>query len=1245
MGWSGSITSSTPVNSSITLTSDTSIRGAYTVSQFTPGKAGIYKFQLYGSGGFDTAKLNPEGTHTIVNSLGGNGGYVEYYLLMTSTQNTSVYVGVGGPCSAAFISNKSGSSLREIMNGRAEPMYAIAGGGGGSSVINCDDWNGTGYNSYVHNGGAGGGASGENSYGGKYVAAGDGGSGGTASGIGTQGSVKGGVGYGGEQPDQLWGGGFGGLVGRGGDGLFGGNAGQGSLTDWGSGHGAEVTGGGGGASFIGTGFGYTFSYNGQTFTNSTTTGGGMGSDQNGKIVITLIMEANGTPTPPTSLWLNKTTADTLEETCYLSWNGASAGYLNRITGYNIYLNGALYQTISTSNTSYSNYQVKAPNSPNGSHTYTVATNVISTQDNTTTKTSAQSSSVVLQTTSRSEPTAPNTILINNANPCYIGNSGLSTLTLTWSGARPGIYNNISGYNIYKNGKFYATTTATSYNLLPQTDPSGTYTIYTLGSAGTNSAVSKGATVEYIAQPLAPVMKLFVPEVTARDIPLKWDAISAPIGSSVTYSIRYQLNGGITTEIIETSQTSYTFPISKIAVGKKFNIYVYTVAKASGNSYTLSPVTTINTGRVGVFNLPTSYSTFWKGIYDPASTLSGRQGHAYQSVTLIWAPATPAEASGTIYTYTLKCKVGSSAWNDIYTITKAPGDSDYSDNLTYSYSLANISSNTQVSFYVLVKDNYNTEVSTSEAAVIKLATPTLTDVTINNSYRKTALGFCALPTTNGLTDTLVYTVYFSHQEKEAQYGQGNVTNTSGIVSGLTYELKVEDGKNANTNTFLGALYESVITNKYPYPSGAVKIKIHYKSYPNCYIINTYNTTYNFLHEITSPPEITYIMPSEHSTYCNPLDEVSYSFTPIGWTDAAGETNGATITYTMTANEIVGLTNPQSPNTKYITTMPSSFLVDNVITYTLTTRIAYADGNTRTNTTSISFNVARWYPGDVLKINSPRQIAGTVTGNYALPENLWRSSKYDNLTKIVLEVYNSDKSQSYAASKATVTTFTSSNLLIPFSFDGVDEGTDLVVCARAVCTNTSGRSITIFSSYYVIRSSAVTIALRKGALGLNVGNDFNPTDTESTLYINAKPKGASPTIVVNEDAEQPNNGRSMQFIKGTIDYGGLDIRNDSIIGRGMSKIIRGSLLLGNTIQDITIYINNDDNSFKNDCPITFSLDYPNMSEAQARAARHLRITNMAHEIANNRITITYRCNKILQHTAYIPFMVQMMSLTAK
>ena len=220
-----------------------------------------------------------------------------------------------------------------------------------------------------------------------------------------------------------------------------------------------------------------------------------------------------------------------------------------------------------------------------------------------------------------------------------------------------------------------------------------------------------------------------------------------------------------------------------------------------------------------------------------------------------------------------------------------------------------------------------------------------------------------------------------------------------------------------------------------------------------------------------------------------------------------------------------------------------------------------------------------------------------------------------------------------------------LLIPFSFDGVDEGIDLVVCARAVCTNTSGRSITIFSSYYVIRSSAVTMALRKGALGLNVANDFNPTDTESTLYINAKPKGASPTIVVNEDAEQPNNGRTMQFIKGTIDYGGLDIKNDSIIGRGMSKIIRGTLLLGDTIQDTTIYINNDDSSFKNDCPITFSLDYPNMSEAQARASRHLRVTNIAHDIANNRITVTYRCNKILQNTASIPFMVQMMSLTAK
>ncbi len=1245
MGWSGSITSSTPVNSSITFTSDTGERGAYTVSQFIPGKEGIYKFQLYGSSGFDTSLLNPSDTHTLNKSNPGNGGYVEYYLLMTGTQNTSVYVGVGGPCSAAFISNNYGTSLQNVMNGSTASIYAIAGGGGGNAVINYDDWNGTGFNSETRDGGAGGGSSGGDSYGRKYVESTKGGSGGTATGIGSQGRAKGGLGYGGELLEQLWGGGFGGLVGRGGDGLYGGNAGDTVMTDWGSGHGAEATGGGGGSSFINTGFGYTFSYNGQTYTNSTTAGGGMTGSQNGKIVITLVMEANGTPTPPTSLWLNKATADTLGETCYLSWNGASAGYLNRITSYNIYLNGNLYKQVSASDTAYYNCPVQAPDSPNGGYTYTVATNVVSTQDNATAKTSSQSSGITLWTTSRTAPTAPSSVSVNSANPCYIGNSSLSTLTLSWSGARPGIYNNISGYHIYKNGDFYASTTETSYSLLPQTDPSGTYTVYTLGSAGVNSGASGGVIVAYIAQPAAPTMQLFVPEVTARDIPMRWNAVSAPTGSSITYAVFYQPNGGTTTQTVEIAQTSYTFPISNVAVGKKFNIYVYTVARASGGSFTLSPVTTINTGRVGFFNLPTAYSTFWQGIYDPASTLSGRQGHAYQSVTLIWAPATPAEASGTIYTYTLRCKVGSSAWNDIYTITKAPGDSDYSSNLSYSYSLANISSNTQVSFYVLVKDNYNTEVSTAEAAIIKLATPTLTGTYVNNSYRKSVLGFYALPTTNGLADTLVYTIYFSHNGKEAQYDQDDVTNSSGLVTGLTYELKVEDGKNANTNTFLGALYNSVITNKYPYPSGVVKIKIHYKSYPNCYTIGTYNITYNFLHEISSPPRITYTMPSAHSTYCNPLDEVSYSFTPIGWTDAAGETSGATITYTITANDTVGLTNPQSPNTRYVTTMPSSFAVDGIMTYTLTTRIAYADGNARTNTTSISFNVARWYSGDVLGINSPRQIAGTVTGNYSLPASLWRSSKYDNLTKIVLEVYNSDRSQSYAASKTTITTFTSSNLLIPFSFDGIDEGTDLVVCARAVCTNTSGRSITIFSSYYVIRSSAVTMALRKGALGLNVGNDFSPTDTESTLYINAKPKGATPTIVVNEDAEQPNNGRSMQFVKGTVDYGGFDIRNDSIIGRGMTKTIRGSLLLGTTIQNTTIYVNNDDNSFKNDCPITFSLDYPNMNDAQARAARHLRIISMTHDITNNRIAITYRCNKVLKNVAYIPFMLQIMSLIAK
>lgn len=253
MGWSGSLSASSAVGSSITYTPDTTTSHAYTIGTFTAPKAGVYQFVLRGSGGFSR------------DVSGGAGGYTVGYINMTANQ--TVYVGAGGTCSAAFVSDVSGNTLSSIALGH---IWYIAGAGGSGGRAS----SGSGWNNKRSVGGAGGGSSGAEgglidtvttAYGGSQTAGGWG-SGGTGSyGAGAIGQYHndGGSGHGGD----------------GGDGYYGGGAGQ----SYGGEGGAVGGGGGGGSGYVWTS---SITAGGTTYTNSTTQGNGAASDNVGSVVVT-----------------------------------------------------------------------------------------------------------------------------------------------------------------------------------------------------------------------------------------------------------------------------------------------------------------------------------------------------------------------------------------------------------------------------------------------------------------------------------------------------------------------------------------------------------------------------------------------------------------------------------------------------------------------------------------------------------------------------------------------------------------------------------------------------------------------------------------------------------------------------------------------------------------------------------------------------------------------------------------------
>ena len=135
MGWSASLDISSKVGSSVVFTPDTTSSHGYTVSVFQAPKKGVYRFRLYGSGGYSRTPENANWS----SSPGGTGGSTEGYLLLEA--GDTVYVGAGGAYSAAFVSRTSGAALKNIAK---EDLYfvwvAIPGkkqSGSGQGEIQC----------------------------------------------------------------------------------------------------------------------------------------------------------------------------------------------------------------------------------------------------------------------------------------------------------------------------------------------------------------------------------------------------------------------------------------------------------------------------------------------------------------------------------------------------------------------------------------------------------------------------------------------------------------------------------------------------------------------------------------------------------------------------------------------------------------------------------------------------------------------------------------------------------------------------------------------------------------------------------------------------------------------------------------------------------------------------------------------------------------------------------------------------
>ena len=238
------------------------------------------------------------------------------------------------------------------------------------------------------------------------------------------------------------------------------------------------------------------------------------------------------PSAPTSITINDASSVYIGEgsTATLKWSGASAGTNNAITGYLVYVGDSLYADVGSSATSTS-----VPSYGGGEHKWKVVTK--GTHSN-----SAASSTVSCFTyTATSAPTSVSLAATTV-------DAGAST-TLSWSGAKAGIYNAITGYHVYRatseNGAYSVLTAVESTSTAANTTVNAPstmgnkyyYKVYTIGARNYNSGASSvvSLTAQTYSAPSAPTsLSLNANNVDpGATVTLSWSGATAGTNNAIT----------------------------------------------------------------------------------------------------------------------------------------------------------------------------------------------------------------------------------------------------------------------------------------------------------------------------------------------------------------------------------------------------------------------------------------------------------------------------------------------------------------------------------------------------------------------------------------------------------------------------------------------------------------------------------------------------------------------------------------
>lgn len=739
--------------------------------------------------------------------------------------------------------------------------------------------------------------------------------------------------------------------------------------------------------------------------------------------------------------------------------------------------------------------------------------------------------------------APRAFAINTKNVLYLGEniSSSKTFRLGWSAPTEGT-EIISGYRIYNGSSVIATVdkNTISYSLSGTALLPGEYKIVAVLTNGSESDASNIVYVNMIQAATIPAP--IVDTIITDNFQITWSNPLPIIGvNSVSYQLSYLYSDGLhETALANTSNTQYLFDIAEIEAGREFSIIIRATYYAIDGGFVTGITITDSILKAKELKIKTFN---WLQCYDlDAIDIDKTKiwNHAYSSLQIAWGHAELEDpTSGTKLTYQLQQSINN---GNYINIGSSYDDANFNNDIngwSINIDIGNLENGSLLQYQMVITDNYNNRAtSTNKLSIIKITPPTLNNLIVSNitsEKLQSSLNYQRNLTMDA--DTLRYIVKISYGE-ESYTVLDTIVDKEEEAPTLTTIHSI-DLKNLAFSEALANLKKTVINDRKIDPEGILFAELSYMTFPLASSSISTKFKFNYTTEPSNYGQLNFLAGKE---WYNPGDTIVLTLTNFEWKDASGGTTGGEVKNYLTSsfssnkfyfneNGQVAITAPQVSE-------------DISITLTLTTSITYADRTIVYISPEVTsyrkiITIARWTSEPVL-IDSlegikEEDIIKKIEGYIKLPENLCSSQIYNNLKNIQptiekFENINSNYTLTFydLANNAIVPTdgkiiitpnLLSVNRKLYFTLVTEEAILDTTLQFKFKFINTSNQSLEINTNSYRFFSTLIDFAIRKGCIGINVGETFQTPSSGSTLQINAGVQSGAEKPIVEILSQTP------------------------------------------------------------------------------------------------------------------------------